>query len=161
MSQRSNSVVPEKRRLTDSDVRRLMAPAILFSALQHGPERLGLEIGCNEKTVRRARDGETMLGFGCTLNLLDVDPHAMDAVMAAKGFMLLPLAPTATDVIPAAGAAIHRIGQNRCEHSPGGTTETDDELIASEAESDALLAAAIERRAAIARAKLRRADRAA
>ena len=81
----------------------------------------------------------------------------IDAIVAAKGMMLVPMMATAADVIPTAGAAIHRIGQNRCPTSPGGATETDAELIGSEAENDALLAAVLERRSQIVAAKLRRA----
>jgi len=62
---------------------------------------------------------------------------------------------------PAAGAAIHRIGQNRAEHTPGGFAETDIELIGTEAENDALLAATLARRSQISAAQLRLSGQAA
>ena len=71
--------------------------------------------------------------------------------------MLVPLIGGGPDIIASAGAAIHRIGQNRSPNSQSGTQETDNELIASETENDALLAACLQRRSEIAQAKLRRA----
>lgn len=147
------------RKLTDSDARHLLAAGLLRICHEHGPSRVALESGCDEKTIRRARDEESTLGLACTFNLLDVDPHALDAIAAAKGKMLVDLFAPASDVIPAAGAAIHRIGSNRAEHSDGGAIETDRELIDSEAENDALLAACMARRSEIVRAKLRMAEK--
>src|SRR6185312_5100075 len=119
---------------------------LLRACHAHGPSRVALATGCDEKTIRRARDEESTLGLACTFNLLDINEHALDALIAAKGFMLVPLmAAGSADIIPAAGAAIHRIGQNRSEHSDGGAHETDRELIDSESENDALLVACLER----------------
>lgn len=156
-------VRPTSQKLTDTDVQKLISDAMVTGKCHAlGPKRTAaLAGGVNEKTIRRARDCETTLSPETIFNLLDADEHVLDAILAAKGFMLMPINRSGADVIPAAGAAIHRIGRNRCPTSPGGTAETDDELIASEAETDALLAAAIERRSAIMEAKLRRAQRAA
>jgi hypothetical protein len=150
-------VRPPVRKLTDADARHLLADGLLRACHANGPSRVALEIGCDEKTVRRARDEESTLGLACSWNLLDVDEHGLDAMAAAKGFMLVRLMAGAPDIIASAGAAIHRIGLNRAEGSSGGSIETDAELIASESENDALLAAALERRSRIAEAKLRRA----
>lgn len=157
MPHRRPQVRPNPRRLTDADARHLLAEGLIRTCHQHGPSRVALETGCDEKTIRRARDEESTLGLACAMNLLGIDEHALDALLAAKGFMLVPLVPQAGDIIPAAGAAVYRIGQNRADHSDGGAKETDGELIASETENDALLAACLERRAQIAAAKLRRA----
>lgn len=153
-------VRPPVQRMTETDYRHNLAAGLIRVAHQLGPERVAVEIGCNEKTVRNARDEKSSISGHCQWNLLDVDPHALDELAAFKGFMLLPLLSGASaDVIPTAGAAIHRIGSNRAPDSPGGSIETDHELIASEAENDALLAAVLERRAAIVEAKLRMASR--
>jgi hypothetical protein len=69
----------------------------------------------------------------------------------------VPLIADAPDVVVAAGAAIHRIGQARDPNGPGKHKETDAELIGMEAEADAMLAAALELRSRIVAAKLRRA----
>lgn len=153
----ASPVRPNSRGLTDADARHLLADGLLRACHAHGPSRVALTTGCDEKTIRRARDEESTLGLACTFNLLDIDPHALDALAAAKGVMLVPLLTSAPDIIPSAGAAIHRIGQNRADNSDGGVAETDRELIETEAENDALLAACLQRRSEIARAKLRRA----
>ncbi|RYG87628.1 MAG: hypothetical protein EON59_06870 [Alphaproteobacteria bacterium] len=158
--QRSN-VRPPVKRLTDADARHLLADGLLRVCHHLGPSRVALETGCDEKTIRRARDEESTLGLACTFNLLDVDEHALDALAASKGYMFVPLISEAPDIVASAGAAIHRIGLNRDPKSAAGSIETDEELIASEAENDALLSAVLERRSRIAVAKLRRSDRAA
>lgn len=155
MPNRRHHVRPNNPRLTDADARRFLSAGLIRACHGHGPSRVALETGCDEKTIRRARDEESTLGLACAVNLLGVDPHALDELLASQGFMLVPLVPQAGDIIPAAGAAIHRIGQNRAEHSEGGSAETDRELIQSEPENDALLAACLERRAQIVEAKRR------
>lgn len=156
-----NHVRPDSMPLTDEDARHLLADGLLRACHKHGPSRVALKTGCDEKTIRRARDEESTLGLACSWNLLDVDSHALDALAAAKGMMLVPLVVTASDIIASAGAAIHRIGRSRAADSPGGKDETDQELIDSEAENDALLASVLERRSRIALAKLQRAEKAA
>lgn len=153
------NVRPNTRKLTDADARHLLAYGLLRTCHAHGPSRVAVEAGCDEKTIRRARDEESTLGLACAINLLDIDAHVLDALLAAKGYMLTPLGLASSqgtiDVIPAAGAVIHRIGQARMPQSAGGAAETDLEVIASEPEVDALLAATLERKANIAAAKLR------
>lgn len=156
-----NRVRPNVQKLTDADARHLLADGLLRVCHKLGPSRVALETGCDEKTIRRARDEESTLNLACAWNLLDADPHALDAIAAAKGVMLVPLAAKAGDIIPAAGAIVHRIGLSRSPESPGGIVETDAELISSEAENDAMLLACLERRAEISKAKLRRAEKAA
>lgn len=156
-----NQVRPKSQKLTDADARHLLAYGLLKTCHREGPSRVAVEAGCDEKTIRRARDEESTLGLASSWNLLDIDPHALDALAASKGVMLVPLLDIAPDLIASAGASIHRIAQNRCENSVGGSTETDCELIGTEAENDALLAACLERRSAIVKAKARLAKRAA
>ncbi len=157
-----NHVCPPSQRLTDTDARHLLADGLIRACHVSGPAKVALAAGCDEKTIRRSRDEESTLRLDYVLNVLDADPHALDALLAAKGFMLVPMMQVnAADIIPAAGAAIHRIGQNRAEHTPGGFAETDIELIGTEAENDALLAACLERRSQINAAKLRRSGKAA
>jgi hypothetical protein len=129
-------VRPNIWRLTDADARQLLAPGIIQTcALPNtrgggtlGPTRVGMEIGCDEKTVRRARDGESTLNLACALNLLDVNPHALDALLAAKGFVLHGIPGNAPDAIAASGAVIHKLGIARDPNGPGGSAETYGEL---------------------------------
>lgn len=153
---RDKHVRPNGRKLTDRDARHLLADGLLRTCHKHGPSRVAVETGCDEKTIRRARDEESTLGLACAFNLLDIDEHALDALLAAKGYMLVPLICEGADIITAAGASIHRIGKNREPASIGGHVETGAELIASEPENDALLASCLSRRAQIAQAKLER-----
>lgn len=84
-------VRPSGRKLTDTDARHLLASGLLRACHEYGPSRVALESGCDEKTIRRARDEESTLGLACTFNLLDVDPTALDALAAAKGVAIIPL----------------------------------------------------------------------
>ena len=150
-------VRPNSKRLTDNDARHLLADGLIRTCHLHGPARVALETGCDEKTIRRARDEETTLKLACALNLLDIDRHALDALLAAKGFMLMPTDAAAPDIVASAGAAIHRIGEARDPEGDGGRRETDAELIAMEEQADGVLASALALRARIVAAKLRRA----
>lgn len=152
-----NHVRPSARKLTDSDARHLLADGLLRSCHTHGPSRVAVEAGCDEKTIRRARDEDSTLGLAASWNLLDIDNHALDALAAAKGVMIVPLFDDGADVISAGSAAIHKTALARAPDSPGGYVETDSELIAMEAEADANLAAALSLRSRINAAKLRRA----
>ena len=150
-------VRPPVTKLTDADARRLLADGLLRVCHSLGPSRVALETGCDEKTIRRARDEESTLGLACALNLLDVDETALDALVAAKGFMVRRLSAQAQDIVCSAGATLHRIGMARDLSGPGGSAETDDELIAMEAEVNAVLASAENMKSRIVAAKLRRA----
>lgn len=156
-------VRPNSAKLTDEDVQQLLSDGMITGRCHTlGPSKVAaLAGGVDEKTIRRARDRESTLNPAAMFNLLDADEHVLDGLLAAKGFMAVPLMARGPDIIASAGAAIHRIGSSRAENSPGGATETDQELIASEAENDALLASVLERRSLIATAKLRRAGLAA
>ena len=157
----NQQVRPTSTKLTDADARHLLAHGLLRTCHRHGPSRVALETGCDEKTIRRARDEESTLGLACTFNLLDIDEHALDALAASKGRMLVPLTAGAPDIVAAAGATLHQIGKARCPNGEGGHVETDDELLGMEAEADAMLASALDLRSRIVSAKLRRAKRAA
>jgi hypothetical protein len=86
-----NNVRPPVKRLTDTDARHLLAEGLIRACHVHGPSRVALEIGCDEKTVRRARDEDSTLGLACHWNLLDVDPSALNEIAAAKGVKLVHL----------------------------------------------------------------------
>ena len=154
-------VRPNKRKLTDTDVRNLLSLSLISICAEKGPERVAAEVACNEKTVRRARDKENTLSPHCQWNLLDIDPNALDGLAAAKGFVLMPMVEASGDMIAAAGASIHSLAQARCPTSEGGQQETDNELIAMGATVDALAVAVLALKSRIAAAKARRAEQAA
>lgn len=152
-----NRVRPNRGKLTDADARHLLAYGLLRVCHRLGPSKVAVETGCDEKTIRRARDEESTLGLACAVNLLDIDDHVLDALLASKGKMLVPMMNEAPDIVSAAGATLHRIGMARSAKSEGGAKETDAELLDMEPEADAMLAAALELRSRISGAKLRRA----
>lgn len=164
MATRAN-VRPNVWRLTDADARHLLADGIIRTCALTGPNgaalgpsRVGLEIGCDEKTVRRARDEESTLGIACAFNLLDVNERALDTIANAKGFAIVRLASTdGPDIVMASGAVLHKVGQARSADSPGGTDVTDEEMDAMEADVALLEEAAASLHARIAAIKLRRA----
>lgn len=157
MVQRSD-VRPPVKRLTDADARHLLAAGLLKVCHDHGPSRVGLEIGCDEKTVRRARDEGSTLGLACAFNLLDVDERALDAIAAAKGFRFVRVEIAETvDAIVAQSATIHKLSMARDPNGPGGVVETDDELIGMEEEVIASIRSLQNIRSRIVAAKARRA----
>lgn len=103
MTQRSN-VRPSVKRLTEEDARKLLSFGLLRLTAEHGPSRVGLEAGCDEKTIRNARDQKSTLRLDLALNLLTLDPTAMDELLASFGLRLCPLrANAANDLHTAAG----------------------------------------------------------
>lgn len=154
----SKNVRPISRRLTDADARHLLSAGLIRVCHNSGPSRVAFEVGCDEKTIRRARDEDSTLGLAYAFNLLDVDKHALDELAAAKGYAFVPLAVAASvDAIVAQSASIHSIAEARSENSPGGPAELDCELIAMEATVDAASASLDHLKARILAAKLRRA----
>jgi hypothetical protein len=103
MTQRSK-VLPSGKRLTEEDARRALSFGLLRLTSEHGPSRVGLEAGCDEKTIRNARDQKSTLRLDLALNLLALEPTALDELFAAIGFRLAPLhSSSANDLHTAAG----------------------------------------------------------
>lgn len=103
MSQCSN-VRPSVKRITEQDARQNLSFGLLRLTAKHGPSRVGLEAGCDEKTIRNARDQKSTLRLDLALNLLSLDPTALDELLAASGFRLIPMhAAAANDLHTAAG----------------------------------------------------------
>ncbi len=78
-----NHVCPPSQRLTDTDARHLLADGLIRACHVSGPAKVALAAGCDEKTIRRSRDEESTLRLDYVLNVLDADPHALDALLAA------------------------------------------------------------------------------
>ena len=103
MQQRS-TVRPTSKRLTEEDARKHLSFGLLRVTASHGPSRAGLEAGCDEKTIRNARDQKSSLGLHLALNLLSLDHTALDELLAAYGFRLTPITMQgANDLHTAAG----------------------------------------------------------
>lgn len=84
-------VRPPVCRLTDSDARHHLAAGLIRVCHEHGPSRIALETGCDEKTIRRARDEQSTLGLACVVNLATFDPSALSDLFGAVGMKLVPL----------------------------------------------------------------------
>lgn len=95
---KSNPVRPPVSLLTDSDVRELLAPELVAMCAADGPSRVAIDIGCEEKTVRRARDKETSLRASTTFNLLARDGTALDPMLAKFGRRSTALGEVTLDV---------------------------------------------------------------
>jgi hypothetical protein len=76
-----STVRPPAMALTDFDARELLAKPLLALCSEHGPTRVGKAIGCDEKTVRKARDEQSTLSLDSALNLLLLDGTAFDAIL--------------------------------------------------------------------------------
>lgn len=102
MTQRS--VRPQIKRLTEEDARKALSFGILRLTMQNGLSRVALEAGCDEKTIRNARDCKSTLRLDNVLNLLTIDPTALDELFGQFGMRLVPAAPeAANDLHTAAG----------------------------------------------------------
>lgn len=99
------SVPPPVRPLTEDDYRHLVAEGLLRPTHDQGPTRVGLTIGCDEKTVRGARDKRSTLRGDLQWNLLLVDEHALDPLAARFRKRLVDMDPAPVDW-PALGAAM-------------------------------------------------------
>lgn len=78
-------VRPKNQLLTDNDVRELLSSELIAMCAADGPSRVAIDIGCEEKTVRRARDKETSLRASTTFNMLARDGTALDPILAWFG----------------------------------------------------------------------------
>jgi hypothetical protein len=134
-----NNVCPSVSLLTDNDARDLIAPSLIAMCADDGPSRVGLDVGCDEKTIRRARDKETTLKLSTALNLLARDPHALDKALAHFGRRSVPVeAKCDSDALPAMTGAVHKLVLATDERSPAGRSLHRDELL--DAEPDLLAA---------------------
>lgn len=89
----STPVRPPVEPLTEADARHLLAAGLLKPTHEHGPTRVALKIGCDEKTVRKARDKDTTLRLDYAWNSLLACPDALNPLAAHFGFRLAPLEP--------------------------------------------------------------------
>jgi hypothetical protein len=87
----TREVRPPVEPLTEADARHLIAEGLLRPCQDHGPTRVALRIGCDEKTVRKARDKDTTLRVDYSWNALLANPNALDALAGHFGLRLTPL----------------------------------------------------------------------
>lgn len=89
MQSKSTRVRPPVKPLTEQEARHLLAGGLLAPCHESGPTRVGLTIGCDEKTVRKARDEETTMRLDLSWNALLVNENALDGLAAHFGKKLV------------------------------------------------------------------------
>jgi len=87
----TNPVRPDVEPLTEQDARHLLAEGLLRPCQDVGPTRVALKVGCDEKTVRKARDKDTTLRLDYSWNTLLANPRALDALAGHFGYRLAPV----------------------------------------------------------------------
>lgn len=84
-------VRPSAPLLTELDARELLAKPLLALCSEHGPTRVGKTLGLDEKTIRNARDEKSTLGLDSAINLLTLDPQALDGLLNHYGLRSVPI----------------------------------------------------------------------
>ncbi|MBM3333189.1 hypothetical protein FJY63_00855 [Candidatus Sumerlaeota bacterium] len=133
-------VCPDRIIPTDAEVRRMVAEPMLRLSYAGGIDALAVELGVNEKTVRRARDEETTVAATTLIALFRRDREFREAMLAAVGERSVPVnARCDSDALITTSAAVHSIAAARSPLSKGGVVETDCELLGMEVDVDAAL----------------------
>lgn len=131
---RSN-VLPAVTAITEDDAREALAESLRALCSENGPTRVGRAIGCDEKTVRNARDETSTLRLDLVANLLLLDGAALDPILARFNRRSVPIDATcSSDALPAMTGAVHKLVVATLPGSPDGTAVSRCELIHSEAE---------------------------
>src|SRR3546814_4868449 len=80
MTSRSN-VRPPIVPLTEYDARELLSKPLVDLCAEHGPTRVAGSVGCDEKTIRNARDEKSTLRLDFASNPLALDGRALDPIL--------------------------------------------------------------------------------
>lgn len=135
MSQRSN-VLPSAIPMTVEDAREILADPLRSLCSDHGPTAVARSIGgCEDKTVRDARDEKSTLRLDYAANLLLLDGTAFDGFLARVGRRSVPMDATcSTDALPAMTGAVHKLVVASMPDSENGHALGRNELLDSENE---------------------------
>lgn len=88
----AGNVPPECSLLTESDYRHLVGRALRRATVETGNMgRLALVAGCDERTLRNARDEANSLSGRALINLLAADPAMLDDLLARFGLRAVPV----------------------------------------------------------------------
>ena len=135
MTQRSK-VLPPALPITVEDAREILAKPLLSLCSEHGPTAVARAIGgCEDKTVRDARDEKSTLRLDYAANLLLLDGTAFDGFLARVHRRSVPMDATcSSDALPAMTGAVHKLVVAAMPDSESGTGIGRNELLDSEAE---------------------------
>ena len=80
-----NNVLPPVLAITEEDAREDLSRTLLRLCSEHGPKKVAKNAGCDEKTIRNARDEKSTLRIDSVFNLLLMDETALDPLLARFG----------------------------------------------------------------------------
>ena len=84
-------VPPAFVHVTEDDARELTREVLVPLCHKLGPTRVGKALGCDEKTVRNARDETSTLRIDLLVNALGLDPLALDGFLKRAGRRSVPI----------------------------------------------------------------------
>lgn len=118
----------------ETAVRHALAKGLSRLVLKYGSQAIGRAIDCDERTVRNGRDEITTLKLHTALNLLTVEPNALDDVLAEYGLRVVAIDAAdngrhATSIMTQAASEVATATD---PDSHGGAAITDHELIERE-----------------------------
>lgn len=132
----SSNVLPPAIPLTVEDAREILSRPLVALCSEHGPSAVARAIGgCEDKTVRDARDEKSTLRLDYVANLLLLDGTALDGFLSRVGRRSVPAdAVCSTDALPAMTGAVHKLVVATSENSVEGVNLSRCELLDSENE---------------------------
>lgn len=126
----SSNVRPPAIPLTELEARELLAKPLLALCSEHGPTAVGRMIGCDEKTVRNARDEKSTLSLDSAVNLLLLDGTAFEPFLdRLAGRRSVPIGAVCnTDPLHAMTGAVHKLAVAGAINSPSALLDAEPQL---------------------------------
>lgn len=125
-----NHVCPKVQSPTDTEARNLISAAMLRFSADRGIDVAARDLSCNEKTVRRARDKDTLLSAETVIGLFWNDRRFRETLLSTVGERPVPVeAKCDTDALPSVSGAVHHLAVAQSPDSPGGARITDGECL--------------------------------
>ncbi len=87
----AGGVLPKRAPMTKAAARDAVAMMLTRLALAFGPGTVADYAGCSGRTVADARAGKTLPELHSVINLLVLDPSALDELLAPMGFRLVQI----------------------------------------------------------------------
>jgi hypothetical protein len=91
MTHRPPQSISQFAAMTEEDYIRVVSAILNNLVPKHGLQRVALTIGCSTKTVGNARDHGSKIQAHSLLNLLLLDPAALDPLMSHFGIRTAPV----------------------------------------------------------------------
>lgn len=137
-----NNVLRPGGLISESLVKTLISNAVRKVQLGYSlsDQDLADMIASSAATIANARNGENKLQVHTLLNLISIDPLALEGLLHHFGRRSVPIeARCDTDELVTTSSAVHKLAVAKSPDSCGGTTVSDRECLDMEAEIDAAL----------------------